>query len=76
MLRQLFVHRWQLEEFFQRRIRDAFDAAEGAQQGALAHTADAGNPVEGGIERLLGAQLAVMGDGEAMGFVANALQEK
>ena len=72
----LLVHRGYFQKLFQRRFFDALDAAEGAQQRALAHPADTRNPVQYGMKRLPGSQPPVMRDREAMRFVAHPLQQK
>lgn len=51
------------------------DAAEGAQQFLRGERADARNVVQGGTGLALAAAQTVEGDGEAMGFVADLLDE-
>src|SRR4030095_4955886 len=76
ILRGFCVHRGNLEQIFEGRFFDALDAPKAAQQRPLARTADTRNLIEGGKERLLRAQLAVMRNREAVGFIAHSLQEK
>ena len=57
------------------RAFNAAGAAEMVEQGAFAGGADAGDFVEFAGDEGFGAAGAVGGDGEAVGFVAQALQE-
>src|SRR6478672_4997200 len=69
VLRNFLVHGRHFEQIFQCRLFNAFDAAEGAQQRALARASDSGNVVQNRIERFLRAQFLVVGNRETMGLV-------
>ena len=62
-------------DLLDRRVADALDRPEHLHQLALALRADAGQVVERGPDAPLGAQVAVIGDREAMRLVAQALDE-
>ena len=62
-------------DFLGWRGRDALDRAKGNEQGLALLRANAGDVVQGGTERAFGALLAVVFEREAMGFVAQHLQQ-
>src|SRR5262249_34824689 len=55
---------------------NAFQTAEMAEQCFPPRGTDSWNRIKGRTQALFGPQLSMVGDGEAMGFIANALQEE
>ena len=55
------------------RVTDTFNAAEVVEQGFATHGAEAGEIVENLLADFAGAEIGVVGVGEAVGFVAQAL---
>ena len=64
------------DELLDAREADGLDGAEAAEQGALAHRAQTGDDIETGAQRRLGPAGAVPGDGEAVGLVADPLDQE
>ena len=62
-------------EFFDAGLADCFDGAKMGQQPAAPGRADAGDCIQDGSHALFGSLFAVGGDGKAMGFIANALDQ-
>ena len=62
-------------DLLDRGVAHALDRAEDLEQLALALRPDAGQVVEGGADRPLRAQVAVVGDREPMRLVAQALDQ-
>ena len=69
------VHARRLLQLLDARLADAGDRAEVAAQRLAPLRPDADDVVENGDEVALAAQLAVVGDGEAVRLVADALDE-
>src|SRR5256712_12897994 len=74
-LRERRPHPGDLRELVQGGLTDAADAPEAAQQGALARRTDAVDVVEHAADGALRAHGLVIGDGEPMRLVADALDE-
>ena len=73
--RRLRINSGHLGEIGQGRPLDRFHSAEMAQQRALARRADAGDFLQSGLADVLLAARAVRADGEAVGLVAQPLDE-
>ena len=80
-LREGFVYEFclrradELCQFLVRHLLDAFHALVAGEEKVACFLADAGYLVEGRLNLLLAAPVAVVGDAEAVGFVAHLLNE-